>query len=223
MKYSTKNRKRNLYTYYNMCIFHIIVNPIIHAISLSPPRRDPFNDAISDAIESFSNFVDDSTETCDDVSDNDFINIMLEITGNENILKSTVIIKGSQQCGAFNVAWFVSGRVSGPIVIPCNVTEEMDVDMRKCNLLCQCVCGDECDFLHFHVQNPPWMKQTLSLCHYEHYFYIHERGTIWEKNLFELLCSRFTCFDTCAQDKNMAHHLRHSEYVQTETFNFDIF
>ena len=145
---------------------------MVQAISFNSPSRDPFRDTISNEIESFNNFVDDSPETCADVSDNDFINIMLEISGNENNVKSAVIIKGSQQCGAFNVAWFVSGRVPGPTVIPCNVTEDMDVEKHKCNLLCQCVCGDECGFLHVHVQNPPWMKQTLSLCHHEQYFFI---------------------------------------------------
>ena len=175
-----------------------------NAMSFSPPSRDSFTGAISNGIEYFNNFVDDSPETCDDVSNNHFINIIMEVFDNKAIVKSRVIIKGSQQCQAVNMVWFVSGRVPGSIVIPCNVTEEIDGDLRKCNLRCQCICGVECGFLHFHVQHPPWMKQTLSLCHYEQYVYLP-----WNKNHITVVkyCTYESYYvpkiliDTCIQCK----------------------
>ena len=120
-------------------------------------------------IESFPNFFDESPETCDEVSKGTFLNVVWELTGKTKSIKATVIIKGSQLCNMGNTAWFISGRVPGPMVMGCDVTEEQDADLRRCNLLCQCACEEVCGFLHFRVQIPQWMKKNLSLCHYEEY------------------------------------------------------
>ena len=149
-----------------------VVNTRINAISLNQPSRHLYEDAANNVAESFPNFDDRSMDTCDDVSTREYINILFGLSGNTNIIQSTVFIKGSQKCVADNVTWFVSGRVPGPTVLQCDVTEKRKMGLRLCNLLCQCVCGDDCDFLHFQMQNPPWVNETLSLCHYKQFYYI---------------------------------------------------
>ena len=144
----------------------------IYAISFNSPRRQPSLEATNKTIEYFPNFIDESMESCDDVGEKRFINIAWGISGKRNIIKSTVIIKGSQQCHASNTAWFISERVPGSMVIGCDVTEEQSKDLRKCKLRCQCACRGACGFLHFRVQIQPWMKKNLSLCHYEEYYYL---------------------------------------------------
>ena len=146
-----------------------VIGTEMHAISFKPPSRYLFNDTLNDAIEPLPNFLDGSPDSCDDVSEYEFINIRLNISDATNIIQSRVTIKGSQQCHESNMVWFVSGRVPSSIVVSCTVIEEGDIEQRMCNLQCQCTCEDDCGFLHFGVQNPPWLKQTLSLCHYEQY------------------------------------------------------
>ena len=150
---------------------------MLDAISFNTPSRDPFNDIIIDGTKSLPKFFDDSPDSCDDVSEYDFINIRLKTSGAKSTIQSRVIVKGSQQCHESNMAWFLSGRVPGSVVISCTVTEVGDEDLRTCYLQCRCSCVDDCGFLHFLVQNPPWLKQTLSLCHYEQYVY-----TPWNKS-----------------------------------------
>ena len=149
-------------------MFLFIVNTGIPSISFTTPGRQSSHETSGD----FPNLVDEYPETCDDVSNREFINIMWELSDNTNIIQSTVIIKGSQQCHASNTAWFISGGVPDSMVLECEVTEEHDTDLRRCNLLCQCACGDDCGFLHFRVQLRPWMEKELSLCHYEEYYHL---------------------------------------------------
>ena len=114
--------------------------------------------------------MDEFLETCDDINENVFINIVWKLADNRRVNQTQVVIRGSQHCYASNTAWFLSGRVPGSMVVACDVTEEYAMGLRKCNLQCQCPCGDTCDYLHFRVQMRSWMKTELSLCHYEHYY-----------------------------------------------------
>ena len=107
-----------------------VENTRIHAVSLTSPDRQPFYETIDDLPK----FVDDYPATCEDVSNREFINIIWELSGNANIIQLTVTIKGSQHCHAGNTAWFISGRLPGSMVIECDVTEEHDTELRRCNL-----------------------------------------------------------------------------------------
>ena len=164
---------------------------MVHAISFNQLNRGPFNEIFDDVTESFPNFADNLQETCDDISENDFVSIVLELSGAMNVIQSRVIIKGSQECHASNTAWFVSGRVPGPTVMECQVTEEKSVDLRMCNLLCQCACGNECGFLHFRVQSLPWSKQSLSLCNFAQYYYIewNKMNGVKTQEIKEAICT----------------------------------
>ena len=147
-------------------LFIFTANTKILAISFISHDRQPSYE-VNDEV--FPNLVDEFPETCDDISNRTFVNIIWELSGNTNIIESTLTIKGSQQCQASKMVWFISGRVPARQVIECDVTEEQGTALQKCKLLCQCACGAECGFLHFRVQNPPWMRERLSLCHYEEY------------------------------------------------------
>ena len=149
-----------------------VVNMTIHAISFNGPSGQPSSETIGAITETLHEFDDKFVETCDDVSERRFINIVWRISGKRDVMKSTITFKGSQQCDAGNVAWFISGRIPAPMVMECDVTEEHNNDLHSCKLLCQCPCGDKCGFLHFRWQNPLWMKKNLSLCHYEEYYYL---------------------------------------------------
>ena len=117
--------------------------------------------------EYFPKFVDGSPETCDDVKGSDFINIVWALAGSRRTIQAQVVIKGSQRCFASNIAWFLTGKMPSSMVLECDVREVYELGLRKCDLICQCLCGDNCGFLHFRVQLRSWMKKKLSLCHYE--------------------------------------------------------
>ena len=151
--------------------FQIAVNTTLSAISFNPPGGELYNSS-DNAIKPFKKLVDAYPDTCNNVSNSDFVNIAFELSSGKTTIKGTVFIKGSQECRASNTVWFVSERVPGPKVMECQVTESRDTDLRMCNVLCLCPCGDACGFLHLRVQNRPWMKETLSLCHFEQYLYM---------------------------------------------------
>ena len=150
----------------------LVVNRGIHRVSFDPPSQMMFDETIQNVIDSLPKFDDDASQTCDDVSEAGFINIVWELFGDTKMINSSVLMKGSQPCRASNIAWFVRGRVPGRSVIQCNVTETQNMGLRICNLFCHCACGNACAFLHFQVQNPPWMNKTLRLCHYERYYFM---------------------------------------------------
>ena len=161
-------------SYANKLLFVSVVNPIVYAISFTPHDRQ----LSYEGDEEVPNLVDGFPETCDDVSNRKFINIIWELSAKTNMARSTVTIKGSQQCRATNMIWFIGGSVPGPLVMECDVTEEQVTGLRKCKLLCKCAPGAECGFLHFRAQHPPWLEETLSLCHFEEHFTM-----LWCRNI----------------------------------------
>ena len=105
------------------------MNTRIYAILFNPPSQQPLHHEVSELIETLPNLNDEWLETCDDVSERGFINVKWAIDGKRNIIKSTVIIKGSKQCHGSNVAWFISGGVPGSMVIDGDVTEEQNTNL----------------------------------------------------------------------------------------------
>ena len=149
----------------------IVINTISSNISFKPLSRYPCDEANYNIAEIFSNAVDELPETCDDVSERDFINVVWGVSG-DNVIEPRMVIKGSYQCQSRNMVWCANSGVTGPVMIGYNITEEHHMGLRMCKLLCLRACWDGCGFLHFRVMLLSLMQETQALCNCEQYIYM---------------------------------------------------
>ena len=126
-------------------------------------------------LSAFQNSSDDDLNTCDVISRTD-------ITGFEVVWKFTthksgvnrfqVVLSGSQSCSDGNTVWFVP--IEKPATLAeCSVSQNTVGVLKQCLITCKCSCT-ACEYLHFRVQMPDWMKPTLAICHFELYRYAVE-------------------------------------------------
>ena len=147
--------------------FFLAENMKLYTIHFDPwiqPKAGEGNINVSNV---YHHLMDNTPLTCDDIPDREFINVIWGLPGNIARYQFRVYMKGPQQCRDVNALWLLNPVKSGSNAVECNVTQQNDADLLVCNIQCMCPCGVPCNYLHFHMQCPPWMKKTLALCFYE--------------------------------------------------------
>ena len=119
-------------------------------------------------LSAFQNSSDDDLNTCDVISRTD-------ITGFEVVWKFTTHKSGVNRFQVVlsgNTVWFVP--IEKPATLAeCSVSQNTIGVLKQCLITCKCSCS-ACEYLHFRVQMPGWMKQTLAICNFELYKYAVE-------------------------------------------------
>ena len=115
----------------------------------------------------YRQLMDNSSSTCHDISDADFINVIWVLPYTNTTSHFRLYMKGSQQCQDVNAVWFLGSGKYGSSTVQCNVTQKNDADLQVCDIQCVCPCEVQCNYLYLSIQFPPWIKKTLSLCLYE--------------------------------------------------------
>ena len=150
------------------CLFVFVLDKIrLHSVSHEYLSNKLPSDIKLDVTSIYPKLVDNDPASCEDIALSEFINIVWHLPNNLSTNQYRVYMKGTQECLDSNAAWFLSGRELRSIVMECDVTHEQDGDIHVCDIKCHCACGLRCDYLRLQLQSPPWMKRTLSLCHYE--------------------------------------------------------
>ena len=125
-------------------------------------------------LSRFSNVIDDELGTCDVISRPDitYIEVIWRFGAHKSYRDRKncfrVVVSGSQNCSDANVAWFVSAETLTAIS-ECRTSQKTTGEFKECQITCQCSYA-ECEYLHFRVQIPAWMRRTLAICHFELYY-----------------------------------------------------
>ena len=119
-------------------------------------------------LSGFPNVLDGILDTCDVISGPDIIHMEVRwrFPGHKSGLnRFRVVLSGTQNCSDSNTVWFVS--TDTPVnFTECRVSQDTTGELMECLITCTCPCA-ECEYLHFRVQMPAWMRRTLAICHSE--------------------------------------------------------
>ena len=151
----------------------LITAMLLEEISFNVPTC-PDSPGTEVDLSSFSNVIDDVLGTCDVISRPDitYIEVIWRF-GVHNSYRNReyyfrVVVSGSQNCLDVNVSWFVSAETLATIS-ECRTSQKTTGEFKECQITCQCSYA-ECEYLHFRVQIPAWMRRTLAICHFELYY-----------------------------------------------------
>ena len=140
---------------------------VLKAISFAPPTCPNWSPTDVD-LAFFLNITDVYWDTCDvipvvDISSTGLLWRFPAHTSGVNRFR--LVSSGTQTCSDINTVWFVSDKAIKNLS-ECRVTQNTTGQFTECLITCGYACGD-CEYLHFRVQMPPWMRRTLAICHFE--------------------------------------------------------
>ena len=141
---------------------------VLEAISYAIPEC-PNSLHMGEDLSAFPNILDETFDTCDDISGsgNAYIELRWRFPTHKSGLNSfRVVLSGTQSCSDSNTLWFVAANETLVTLAECEVSQNTTGGLKECLINCTYPCA-ECEYLHFRVQMPAWMRRTLVICHFE--------------------------------------------------------